>query len=610
MPLSKEQMALLKDGNTPIKFAKDNPKKVGSKAWDRYEQYKDATSIAQATEKKAGWQDLTADFEKGFLKILMDIDGEGQGVTKRPAPEGTPDREAQARTKTHASEMIPRSLPTELQDPISKVEMSAATIAALRMVVREEITNGMSAMENRVTNKMDEQIGKMQQDMEEEKQARLLLETRLQILEQKENLKSSPGHDMQEVDKSIAVVGGFGEKTVEEAEELLRELLAHVDGFHEVTMVDSNTVVGLAQFHSPVQAMKFIRSQKKNEQIQKSGLWVSENRSRSERNRTKAVSKKEDRQRYEATSEIRHQSCAGNVAKYAHIFGNAHPGSTKRGAPAGTPDREADARSKMHSSAAMVPKVLIPEANDPISKVEMSAATITALRAMMREEITNGMLEMEDRLSKKLEQAIGNMKDEVKIETEARQQLEERIARLETNSALKQGNSSQDKNYEFEDVDKAVAVVGGFVDKTVEELEALVEEMMRGVQGYKEMEIVDINPPIALATFDSPMQAMKFIRGQKRNPTVQTNKLWVSENRSRMERMRCKAVSKLKKFLIELGGLQPANIIVNYKKFSIMARINGKNAYVGDDLGIEWLDKNIVNEDVRTALETFLSELE
>ena len=34
---------------------------------------------------------------------------------------------------------------------------------------------------------------------------------------------------------------------------------------------------------------------------------------------------------------------------------------------------------------------------------------------------------------------------------------------------------------ESEDVDKVVAVVGGFGDKTVEELEALVEEMMRGV---------------------------------------------------------------------------------------------------------------------------------
>ena len=52
---------------------------------------------------------------------------------------------------------------------------------------------------------------------------------------------------------------------------------------------------------------------------------------------------------------------------------------------------------------------------------------------------------------------------------------------------------------------------------------------------------------------------------------------------------------------------------MNYKKFSIMARVNGKLsglANVGGDLGIEWLDKNIVNEHVRTALETFVSELE
>ena len=175
----------------------------------------------------------------------------------------------------------------------------------------------------------------------------------------------------------------------------------------------------------------------------------------------------------------------------------------------------------MHSSAAMVPKILTSEANDPISKVEMSAATITALRAMMREEITNGMLEMDDRFSGKLQQAVGNMKEEVKVEREARQQLDERIARFETRQFVPK------KKYESEDVDKAVAVVGGFVNKTVEELDALVEEMMRGAKGHKEMEIVDINPPIALATFDAPMQAMKFIRGQRRNPTVQTNKFWV-----------------------------------------------------------------------------------
>ena len=73
-------------------------------------------------EKKAGWQDLTADFEKGFLKIMKDMNVEVQGPTKRPAPEGTPGREAQARTKSQASNLIPRSLPTEIEDPISKVE--------------------------------------------------------------------------------------------------------------------------------------------------------------------------------------------------------------------------------------------------------------------------------------------------------------------------------------------------------------------------------------------------------------------------------------------------------------------------------------------------------
>ena len=106
---------------------------------------------------------------------------------------------------------------------------------------------------------------------------------------------------------------------------------------------------------------------------------------------------------------------------------------------------------------------------------------------------------------------------------------------------------------------------------------------------------------------------MKFIQGQTRNPTVQTNKLSVAENRSKMERMRCKSLSKLKKFLIELGDFEPANIIVNYKKFTAMARIDGKLAAlatVGDDLGVEWLDKNIVNEDVRKAMEVFISELE
>ena len=123
-------------------------------------------------EKKAGWQDLTADFEKGFLKIMKDMDVEVQGPIKRPAPEGTPDREAQARTKSQASTLIPRSLPTEIEDPISKVEISAATLTALRMVMREEITHGVSAMESRLMNRMDEQMQNMSQSQSQSLLAR------------------------------------------------------------------------------------------------------------------------------------------------------------------------------------------------------------------------------------------------------------------------------------------------------------------------------------------------------------------------------------------------------------------------------------------------------
>ena len=292
MPLSKEQMDLLKDGSTPIQFAKDNPKKVGSKAWDRYEQYKDANSISQAMEKKAGWQDLTADFEKGFLKIMKDMDVEVQGPTKRPAPEGTPDREAQARTKSQASDLIPRSLPTEIGDPISKVEISAATLTALRMVMREEITHGVSAMESRLMNKMDEQIQNMKADIEKERAARSLLETRLHHLEVNQNMNTGVDKMNDEVDKSIAVIGGFGDKGIEEAEDVLKELLAHIDGFQDVNFVESNSgVLGLAQFDTPSSAFKFVRSQKKHAGIQHAGLWVAENRSRVERNRSKIVSK-------------------------------------------------------------------------------------------------------------------------------------------------------------------------------------------------------------------------------------------------------------------------------------------------------------------------------
>ena len=50
---------------TKIMVQMENPKKLGSKAWDRFEKYKHARSIGEATQAGANWQDVSVDFEKG-----------------------------------------------------------------------------------------------------------------------------------------------------------------------------------------------------------------------------------------------------------------------------------------------------------------------------------------------------------------------------------------------------------------------------------------------------------------------------------------------------------------------------------------------------------------
>ena len=173
MPLSQEQIDALKNPRTVIAYQEDNPKASGTKAWDRYGKYKTATTVAEAKDKKTGWQDLTSEFEKGFLKFVgvehMDTSG---SAVKRPAPEGTPDKEAQARSKSQSVDLVPRVLPTEVPDAISKVEMSAATIATLRTVMREDIASGMQEMENRMMQRMDDQLGQVKAELVAEKEAR------------------------------------------------------------------------------------------------------------------------------------------------------------------------------------------------------------------------------------------------------------------------------------------------------------------------------------------------------------------------------------------------------------------------------------------------------
>jgi len=66
MPLSQLQIDALKTPTTVIEIQTDNPKKPGSKAAERFDCYKMATTIQEATNQGANWQDLSADFEKGY----------------------------------------------------------------------------------------------------------------------------------------------------------------------------------------------------------------------------------------------------------------------------------------------------------------------------------------------------------------------------------------------------------------------------------------------------------------------------------------------------------------------------------------------------------------
>lgn len=96
--------------------------------------------------------------------------------------------------------------------------------------------------------------------------------------------------------------------------------------------------------------------------------------------------------------------------KITELKENEHSSSAKRAAPIGTPDREAMARSKQPSTEVQ-PLGMGSEMEMETAKVETNHATIQALR-MMREEIANGMGEMEHRLVTKINETTRDLKNE------------------------------------------------------------------------------------------------------------------------------------------------------------------------------------------------------
>ena len=118
---------------------------------------------------------------------------------------------------------------------------------------------------------MDEQFIQMKQDLEQERSARTMLEERVKQLESKQATKENTNDVTEAVGKSIAVIGGFGETILRRyAEKFAHDLLKHAHGFRGVSMVDGNSIVGLAQFDTPVNAMKLTdhrKSTRKYKQI-------------------------------------------------------------------------------------------------------------------------------------------------------------------------------------------------------------------------------------------------------------------------------------------------------------------------------------------------------
>ena len=131
-------------------------------------------------------------------------------------------------------EMEPRRL------DVAKVEMSPATIQALRMMMREEISHGISEVETRLTHKMEvahthtHLLAKLTIEAAE----RVQLEDRVRRLEQQID---RPDVEKTDVDKSPVVIGGFGDKAQDEAEALLQEVLSNVEGYQDVSFAGSET---------------------------------------------------------------------------------------------------------------------------------------------------------------------------------------------------------------------------------------------------------------------------------------------------------------------------------------------------------------------------------
>ena len=165
-----------------------------------------------------------------------------------------------------------------------------------------------------------------------------------------------------------------------------------------------------------------------------------------------------------------------------------------------------------------------------------------------------------------------------------------------------------------DEADKSLLVVGGFGESDPDEAEELAQQALSNTDGFQGAYSPD--GKIALAQISPAMKALKFLKAQKRNQKFQNAGLWANEKRSREDWDRGKVTSKVKKYLIEMSEIEPKNIIVQYKSFTVCVRVKGilklqKIVRINEEAKPEWEEgEHAATEPVRSAIDELVEEME
>jgi len=120
--------AMLSDKAAPIAFIQDNPKRTGSKAYDRFERYKKTRTIGDAYREGALRGDIINDVRAGYATLQSESGARSQRET--PAPYAEKERPADKRLALHVGGQPPTEDRVVARGPSSGKSESALSDSA------------------------------------------------------------------------------------------------------------------------------------------------------------------------------------------------------------------------------------------------------------------------------------------------------------------------------------------------------------------------------------------------------------------------------------------------------------------------------------------------